>query len=119
MNAPSSSSSFDTTTTTVEAAAALLMTVAVYREKSKKTRGWNYLQTVIRKCHTAIKIDRIRFLLVLAQFFSNKDNDPTPMLWYWILKELETRSFKNFNDTGFIIIIFSSSTPQQNFPWSI
>ena len=44
MNAPSSSS-FETATITVEAAtAALLMTVAVYREKFKKTRRQNFLR---------------------------------------------------------------------------
>ena len=60
-----SSSSVAATITTVEAAAAVAVTVriAVDRGKEKKHDDEIILQTVIGKCHIAMKIDHIRFLL--------------------------------------------------------
>ena len=61
-----SSSSVAATITTVEAAAAAVavtVRIAVDRGKEKKHDDEIILQTVIGKCHIAMKIDHIRFLL--------------------------------------------------------
>ena len=85
MNAPSSSSSFvaaAVTTTTVEAASQYCYGEdAVDREKNHDEEI--ILQTVIRKCHTAMKIDHIRF--VLAQIHPMKTMSQTPCfdIEYW------------------------------------
>ena len=60
MNAPSSSSSIAATITTVEAAAAtaavaVTMRIARWIVEKKKNHDEIILQTVIGKCHTAMK----------------------------------------------------------------
>ena len=79
MDASSSSSTATAIATTVaveSTAAVLLRRIAVDRGKEKNHDDEIILQTVIVKCHTAIKIDHIR--IVPAQFHPIKTMNQPP-----------------------------------------